>query len=298
MKTKENNSTTVIISVSIISVLIVIIIGLIGYIIYVKNLKTENDNQPPKLEEGNNKTETDKKEHQAGNLYKNSTDQEVICHTTSKSPYKKGTEYICDNLGDNKSYTFYVLTDASNSDKVNLIMDRDYAISSYSELTPEGQIDLEGENNPSYGPVKAIKTLPTLKEWSNLESPKDDSGYDYSQYAARLPMAIEIAQACEIPNYNPELHRTFELKSKDECRYLWSNTKHIDNTIEQDGYLTSTQIELASQSWIIMSTDLNQEEQDKRIYVYNGPSLKNTVLLIPAYTGANFGVRPVISLSK
>lgn len=119
----------------IIVLLVIVIIGLIGFIVYDKIIvnKTKTDNI--------SKTETKSISHKSGNLYKNASDMNIICSTDSKTPYVIGTKYICNNLGDGKSYTFYVLNDATNSEKVDLIMNKDYAKSTYFELSANGSID-------------------------------------------------------------------------------------------------------------------------------------------------------------
>ncbi len=289
IESKKSKETTIII---IIFMAVIILLG--GFIIHDKFINSRTDSPTSNL--GN--IESQIKSHKSGNLYKNANDNDVICSTNSSTPYLKGTKYICNNLGDGKSYTFYVLNDATNSDKVDLIMNEDYITSTYFELTADGSIDWDGTNNSANGPVKAIKSLPTIETWSNLESPKDNSGYDYSQFAARLPMANEIATACEISNFDEMVNKNYELKTKDNCSFLWENTQNVDSNYKYSGYLTSTYLKDSYLSWIVYSTNMTKQEYDDHVGSYSEIQLYDNVLLMPVYAGSVFGVRPVICLSK
>ncbi len=290
---KKSKGTTIIIVI-----LVTVIICLGVFIIYDKFIKSDTNASMSDKSNTKNTTNTQIETHKSGNLYKNVNDNDVICSTSSNTPYLKGTKYTCNNLGDGKSYTFYVLNDATNSDKVDLIMNKDYATSTYFELAADGSIDWNGTNNPANGPMKAIKSLPTITTWSNLESPKDNSGYDYSQYAARLPMANEIATACEITNFDETVDKCYELKTKSNCSFLWVNTQNVDSSYKYSGYLTSTYLKDSYLSWIVYSTNMTKQEYDDHIGSYSEVQLYDNVLLSPVYTGSDFGVRPVISLSK
>lgn len=293
LENKKSKGTTIFIII-----LVVIIICLGGFVIYDKFIKPNANTSTSDASNIENNTNTQIESHKSGNLYKNANDNDVICSTSSSTPYLKGTEYTCNNLGDGQSYTFYVLNDATNSDKVDLIMNKDYATSAYFELTADGRIDWDGTNNPANGPMKAIKSLPTTATWPNLESPKDNSGYDYSQYAARLPMANEIATACEITNFDETVDKAYELKTKVNCSFLWVNTQNVDSSYKYSGYLTSTYLKDSYLSWIVDSNNITKQEYDEHIGLYSEVQLYDNVLLRPVYTGSDFGVRPVISLSK
>lgn len=287
MENEKNNSkaTTIIIII-----LTIAVICLGGFILYDKILKSNNDSNQTNT---NKTTETESISHKSGNLYKNANDKNIICSTSSNTPYVKGTEYNCNNLGDGKSYIFYVLNDATNSDKVDLIMNKDYAKASYINSG-----DYTESNNASLGPINAIKFLPTLNTWSNLESPKDNSGYDYSQYAARLPMAIELANACNITNFTITNDKDYELKNNNDCSFLWKNTQYIDSSYDYNGYYTSTSLGTYYHAWALFSTNMTKEEYDAHIGVTSEVQLYDTVLLSTTSAGQELGIRPVISLSK
>jgi len=271
----------------VIAILVITILLLIVYIVSQGNIK--KDNRKTNNQESNQPNEITEQKHKAGNLYKNSDSDQVICSTQSDNPYQVGTKYICNNLGDQKVYTFYVLNEDQNSKQVNLIMDRDYATSTYFAKNVDGSVN--------YNTFNAITTLPTNTIWTNLESPKDSSGYDYSNYAARLPMAAEIATACNITDFNSSNDKIYELKTKQQCSFLWENTQYVDPSYQYNGYLTSTLLPNSYLSWIVDANNITKEDFESHVGVTSGVQMYNTVILRTVST-ASFGVRPVISLSK
>ena len=287
-KEKENGTAIVM------TLLIIVILGLVGYICYDKVLSKKSIDS---IEKSNNSSNSinrnDLNVHKTGSLYKNDISEDAICTTNSETPYVKGTEYVCDNLGDGKTYTFYVLSNDNNGEKINLIMDSDYAKASYINSG-----DFTDSNNASLGPINAIKSLPTLNIWSNLESPKDSSGYNYSQYAARLPMAVEIANACDITNFTATDDKAFELKNNSSCSFLWKNTQYVDSSYNYSGYYTSTSLETYYNAWSLYSTNMTKEEYEAHIGAASSIQLYDTVLLNPTSANSELGIRPVISLSK
>ncbi len=44
-------------------------------------------------------------------------------------------------------------------------------------------------------------------------------------------MANEIATACEISNFDEMVNKKYELKTKDNCSFLWENTQNVDSII-------------------------------------------------------------------
>lgn len=236
--------------------------------------------------------------HTVGDLYKNSGRDEVICSTESDTPYKKGTLYTCDNLGDGKTYEFYVLHDVSDTDStVDLIMSQDYNSSSYVAFLDDDP--LGEELNYLSGPTQAAQVLPTVKDWKNVESPKNDSGFDYSPYAARLPMAEEIADACEVEDFKVAEDKLYSLIDTTQCSYLWENTNYLDSSIKYYGYFTSSHVEESPLVWVLYSSSLSKEDFEAIFgSVPDDVSMFHTVSLVPLYAGSIYGVRPVITLYK
>lgn len=231
--------------------------------------------------------------NRVGLLYKNSNSNYALCYTKSFTPYKKGAKYICNNLGDNERHIFYVINDSYNNKKVDLIMDRDYSVSTYIYNTK-----YDNNNNASLGPINAMKYLPTIDVWKNLESPKDDSGYDYSGYAARLPNVKEIVKACNIKNFDQHETKNIELKNINECSFLWENTQYNNSKYKYNGYYTSTPIGSWYHVWSLYSTNISKEDYYKYNYISLEVPEYNTVLLKAVSASYELGIRPVISLSK
>lgn len=275
----------------VIMILIAIILVLCGAILYDKIFKENTNIKGENTDTKEDISTQDYEMHKIGYLYKNASSSDAVCKTDSKNPYLMGTKYICDNLGDGKNYTFYVLKDATNSGRVDLIMDRDYTTSKYYET--------ENNNSADIGPYNIIKSLPTLSDWPNVETPESSSIYDYSKYSARLPMASEIADACNIKYFNEDNADVYELKSNSSCSFLWLNTQYVNSNISYAGYYTETPVG-TNLVWTVDSNDMTQEEWNKSNTNNTKSSVQmyNNVLLDFINGTAKLGVRPVITLSK
>ncbi len=279
MKEKKKNLE------GIIMILIAIIIVLCILIIYIvisreSSVKPASQNSGSVSSVSDNNNDAEVSVHEDGKLYKNASLNDAVCETSSKTPYVVGTSYNCSGLGDGKSYTFYVLNDARNTGTVDLIMDRDYSISSYSSS--------DGENS-----INAIKALPKTSVWTNSATPTSDV-YNYSGYAARLPKASEIARSCNMSFNGNNSNGIYELTNKN-CDFIFKNTQYVNASISYNGYYTETS-DSNTTSWAVdsnnksLDSDSSSNVSDKRIY--------DNVTLRVVDSSSVLGVRPVITLSK
>lgn len=266
----EKNDKKIKTAYATIMILIAVIIVLCGLVLYDKFFKVENYEVNKSDKKNIQKEEENIKMHKEGNLYKDASSEEEVCKTNSKSPYKKGTIYNCNNLGDGKSYKFYVLNDAEDDGRVNLIMDRDYSSASFSEPSTEE----DGIENANLGPLNAIKHLPKTSTWTNVSDVGMFNNINYSGYAARLPMASEVAASCLVTNFSSlDAAKSYDLTSSN-CSYLWDNIQNESYF----GYYTST----TASGKLAWTVDINA----------------SSILLDARNAGFVIGIRPVITLSK
>ena len=158
--------------------------------------------------------------------------------------------------------------------------------------TSAGSIAYDSSNKNYQGPVTAITNLPTRVQWTNANLITGTrtilaetgatstmggalpTGFDYSNYAARLITAQELNSACGITigSYN-----TGEL---DGCNYLMENTKYSSSSLGTNGYWIETpSFNDSSDVW----------------YVYGN---NRYVKYIEANYSSNRSARPAISLLK
>ena len=204
-----------------------------------------------------------------------------------------GDAFDCDVNGDGtydpSTERFYYVTDMNDTTAV-LIYYNNVSAGSPSNNTTYAY-DSSGEN--FYGPRTAISQLPTTSQWTNVSLTSTTraiitekgtntttggtlpSNFSYSGYAARLLTLAELRQGTGINNIP-----TGESGELDNFIYLLENTKFSSESN-------------SARSWWLENAYSNTSADAWRVdcgsrFVYGDP----------VYIASDFGVRPVIEVSK
>ena len=217
----------------------------------------------------------------------------------TKGVLTSGDAFDCDVNGDGtynpETERFYYVSDITNG----VTTDANTAVLIYYNNVSGGvasnsttyAYDESGKNNN--GPVTAVKQLPTISQWSNVNLTNttrtitNENGgnttsagnlptaFSYEGYAARLLTAQEVSAGC---GFTVGSQTKGELSAK--CKYLMENTKYSSSGLETyGGWLESPNLSSSNIIW----------------YIYSQTRSVDTGLV----TNTNSrGVRPVIEVSK
>ncbi len=200
-----------------------------------------------------------------------------------------GDAFDCDVNGDGvydpNAERFYYVSGKDGDDA------SDYVALLYYDSLTDGDTYTFAYNSEAatstdyYGPVTAIKQLPTTKQWKNVKLSNttrniiDEKGtvrvnnFSYSGYAARLLTAQEVNRGCGIAVGNQGYG---QLK---KCMYLVEQTNYSGNSNNSSGI------------WL-------ETPSSTGIYVYGIFSNSLDSYSYPITTSDTFSIRPVIEVEK
>lgn len=180
----------------------------------------------------------------------------------TKGQLVSGDAFDCDVNGDGKydpkTERFYYTTDLDTNTAILLY----YSNTENGVASKQATVAYYDENHASwYGPLTAIKQLPTIKQWSNVRLIKPvraittevgtsttkcefasggdlPTNFDYSKYAARMLTIQEILSACNISSERPG-GTSFKGIPK-SCLYMFENTVYASYYPGSIGWWTET----------------------------------------------------------
>ena len=216
----------------------------------------------------------------------------------TKGTLTSGDAFDCDVNGDGtydpNTERFYYVSDVTNG----VTTDNDTAVLIYYNNVSGGVASnstsyaYDSSNENWYGPVTAVKQLPTTSQWkTTLTNTKrqittetnttSTAGgnlpeFNYEGYAARLLTYQEVYSGC----YDGTTAITSTKGLSTKCKYLMENTKYSNSSNgTYGGWLESPRIAYSDSVWFVNSNN----------YAVNS----NT-----AYTSSHYGVRPAIEVAK
>ena len=229
--------------------------------------------------------------------------------TTISGVLTVGDAFDCDVDGTGYNHRFYYISDYYDTstkefnDKVAVLVyysNTDDGIASITNVSYAIQVDAQAVGRCTssygcnwYGPVTAIRDLPTTTQWSNIRLYKDtrqilaqnndtatDGGtlptaFDYSGYAARLLTYQEIDHSC----YDYRTKITSEKGLETKCEFLFERTNYANSSYETYGGWTESPY--ASSTYYGSSWTAN----DRYVYYYTANSTR-------------YGARPAIEVLK